>query len=396
MSSSGWSWDPARPLGDGDVNRLWPSLMPTAQNSANGINATNGTNGINGHHYSFSAPPPPQPYPDNGNENQCAVAQSPNGAKPAESPQQSPDSDSNSKPAKAPAPRKRKSDAVVIEEPSPEDLPEIPDDDPRLEEVDQSCNQIRSKIRRFIDSGVMKVGEFQTAIDVSAASYRRFMNQTGVRQGEGSDAYLNACRFFKKRELQGLKAVPPKKKARSSVGGKDAGKTDKQKAADAVDTGDIKLEGEDEGDVPVYETCDELRKKIRAFLKKDGITQAALCRAISACLPGDQVVQARQLSTFMGKSGPTVGNSSPAFYGGYVFFEKLRIKEDKPKSKFRLEMEDIFGPGRGGREKSLSHREDGKPGIETKHDLNAPMFMMDNERLSEDKHGQLHLVTVGR
>ncbi|KAK8069949.1 hypothetical protein PG994_006565 [Apiospora phragmitis] len=394
MSSSGWSWDPARPLGDRDVNVLWPSLMPTAQNSANGINnATNGTNGINGHHHSFSAPPPPQPYLENGNENESAVTQSPNGAKPVESPQ-SPDSDS--KPTKASASRKRKSDAVVIEEPSPEDLPEIPDDDPRLEEIDQSCNQIRSKIRRFIDSGVMKVGEFQNAIDVSAASYRRFMNQTGVHQGEGSDAYLNACRFFKKRELQGLKAVPPKKKSRSSIGGKDAGKTDKQKAAEAVDMGDIKLEGEDEGDVPVYETCDELRKKIRAFLKKDGVTQAALCRAISACLPDDQVVQARQLNTFMGKNGPTVGNHSPAFYGGYVFFEKLRIKEDKPKSKFRLEMEDIFGPGRGGRKKSLSHRSDGKPGFETKTDLNAPVWMKDNERLSEDKYGQQHLITVGR
>ncbi|KAK8085690.1 hypothetical protein PG997_006961 [Apiospora hydei] len=393
MSSSGWSWDPARPLGDRDVNVLWPSLMPEAQNSANG-NAPNGTNGINGHHHSFSAPPPPQSHLDNGIENEYAgAAQSPNGAKPAASPQ-SPASDS--KPTKTSAPRKRKSDAVVIEEPSPEGLPEIPDDDPRLEEIDQSCNQIRSKIRRFIESGVMKVGEFQNAIDVSAASYRRFMNQTGVHQGEGSDAYLNACRFFKKRELQGLKAVPPKKKARSSIGGKDAGKTDKQKAAEAIDTGDIKLDGEDEGDVPVYETCDELRKKIRAFLKKDGVTQAALCRAISACLPDDQVVQARQLNTFMGKSGPSVGNHSPIFYGGYIFFEKLRIKEDKPKSKFRLEMEDIFGPGRGGRKKSLSHREDGKPGFETKSDLNGPMFMQDNERLSEDKHGQLFLITVGR
>ncbi|KAK6845989.1 hypothetical protein PG987_001177 [Apiospora arundinis] len=396
MSSSGWSWDPARPLGDRDANLLWPSLMPTAQNSANGINATNGngTNGTNGvHHHSFSAPQPPQSHLDRGDENGFAAVQTPNGAKPAESPQ-SPDS--NSKPPKASATRKRKSDAVVIEEPSPEDLPDIPDDDPRLEEIDQSCNQIRSKIRRFIESGVMKVGEFQNAIDVSAASYRRFMNQTGVRQGEQSDVYANACRFFKKRELQGLKAVPPKKKSRSSIGGKDAGKTDKQKAAEAIDVGDVKLEGEDEGDVPVYDTCDELRKKVRAFLKKDAVTQAALCRGISACLPDDQVVQARQLTAFMGKSGPTVGNHSPIFYGGYVFFEKLRIKEDKPKSKFRLEMEDIFGPGRGGRKKSGSHRRDGKPGFETKIDLNGPILMKDNERMTEDKYGQQEIITIGK
>lgn len=242
----------------------------------------------------------------------------------------------------------------------------------------------------------MKVGEFQDELGISPASYRRFMNQTGVRQGEGSDAYMNACRFFKKRELQGLKVVPPKKKARSSVGGKDAGKSEKQKAADAIDTGDVKLDGEDEGEVPVYDTCDELRKKVRAFLKKDGVTQAALCRGISACLPGDQVVQARQLTTFMGKSGPTRGNNSPIFYGGYVFFEKLRIKDEKPKTKFRLEMEDIYGPGRGGKKKSGSHRRDNKPGMETKVDLSGPMIMRDNERLTEDKHGQQEIITVGK
>ncbi|KAK8098167.1 uncharacterized protein PG998_013653 [Apiospora kogelbergensis] len=380
MASSGWSWDPARPLGDRDMNILWPSLMPAAQNSADGSDATNangnGTSGTNGvHHHSFSAP---------------VLAQwRQAGRKP-------PESRLGLQTTQSYRPRKRKSDAVAIEEPSPEDLPDIPDDDPRLDELDQTCNQIRSKIRRFIESGAMKVGEFQDELGISPASYRRFMNQTGVRQGEGSDAYMNACRFFKKRELQGLKVVPPKKKARSSVGGKDAGKSEKQKAADAIDTGDVKLDGEDEGEVPVYDTCDELRKKVRAFLKKDCVTQAALCRGISACLPGDQVVQARQLTTFMGKSGPTRGNNSPIFYGGYVFFEKLRIKDEKPKTKFRLEMEDIYGPGRGGKKKSGSHRRDNKPGMETKVDLSGPMIMRDNERLTEDKHGQQEIITVGK
>lgn len=260
--------------------------------------------------------------------------------------------------------------------------------------LDESANQIRNKIRRFIESGAMKIGEFQDAINVSPASYRRFMNQTGSRQGEGSDAYTNAFIFFKKRELQGLKAVPPKKKARASTGPKDTGKSEKQKATELLDVSDITLEGEEEGDVPVFDTCDELRKKIRAFLKRDGATQAGLCRAISALLPGDQTVQARQMTTWLGKKGPVQGTASPIFYGGYIFFEKLRIKENKKKSKFREEMEEIYKAG--SKKKSMSHRTDGKAGLSTDVDLGGGMFLASNERLTEDKYGQLDIIRVGK
>jgi hypothetical protein len=36
------------------------------------------------------------------------------------------------------------------------------------------------------------------------------------------------------------------------------------------------------------------------------------------------------------------GATSCVYYGGYVFFEKLRIKEAKPKSKHRTDMEEIY------------------------------------------------------
>lgn len=35
------------------------------------------------------------------------------------------------------------------------------------------------------------------------------------------------------------------------------------------------------------------------------------------------------------------GNNSAVFYGAYIYFEKLRIAEKKPKSQKRLEMEEI-------------------------------------------------------
>ncbi|KAI0120782.1 hypothetical protein F4776DRAFT_665409 [Hypoxylon sp. NC0597] len=224
--------------------------------------------------------------------------------------------------------RKRKSDAVE----EPHNVPEIDDDDPRLHRLDETCNQIRRKIKNFIEGGNMKVGEFQNAIGVSSASYQRFMNQSGTYKGSESDTYGKAFAFFKKRELQGLKAAPPKK-------------IKKNEENKSLDVGDTKLDGEETQEVPVYDTCDEVRKKIRAFLRKPDVSQAAFCRAISKSLPDERKIQSRQLNAFLSKKGPMEGNTSYAFYGAYVFFEKLRIKEGKPKSKMRLEMEKIHPNG---------------------------------------------------
>jgi hypothetical protein len=41
------------------------------------------------------------------------------------------------------------------------------------------------------------------------------------------------------------------------------------------------------------------------------------------------------------------GNTSGIFYGAYVYFEKLRIKEGKSKSKKRQEMEETHGKSGG-------------------------------------------------
>lgn len=36
-----------------------------------------------------------------------------------------------------------------------------------------------------------------------------------------------------------------------------------------MDVSDIRLDGEERENVPVYDTCDEVRRKIRAFLRQD-------------------------------------------------------------------------------------------------------------------------------
>ncbi|KAI0113485.1 hypothetical protein F4814DRAFT_421917 [Daldinia grandis] len=244
----------------------------------------------------------------------------------AESPRPQNDENSYKRPA-ATALKKRKSDAVEERQ----NIPEVDDNDPRLYEINETCNEIRRKVKDFIQGGNMKVGDFQKAIGVSSGAYQRFMNQSGTYKGKDCDTYPKAFTFFKKRELQGLKAVPPKRPRKSE--------------SEALDVSNIKLYGEDTQSVPVYDTCDEVRKKIRAFLRKPDISQSAFCRAIAESFPEGKRIQPRQLSCFLEKKGPMSGNTSSVFYGAYVFFEKLRIKEGRPKSEMRQEMEKVHPNG---------------------------------------------------
>ena len=57
-------------------------------------------------------------------------------------------------------------------------------------------------------------------------------------------------------------------------------------------------------------------------------TQAEFARKLSALLPKSSV-STRQLAAFLKFKGPQDGAHNAAFYAGYVYFEKLRVKEDK-------------------------------------------------------------------
>lgn len=197
-------------------------------------------------------------------------------------------------------------------------------------DIKYNCNQIRTKISTFVNNGGMKIGEFQDKLRVSARSYQSFMRQNGPHAGIGNNTYSAAHQFFVKREAKGLK-MPKAKKAAA----KDVGKF-------SVD--DMpKLDGETEGNVQVYDTCDDVRNKINAHLRQPGITQASFCRELSKCqATGEGVVQSAQLTSFLRKKAPMAGNTSKVFYCAYVFFEKLRLKEAKKKSKKREEMEAIW------------------------------------------------------
>ncbi|KFY26185.1 hypothetical protein V491_01414 [Pseudogymnoascus sp. VKM F-3775] len=109
-----------------------------------------------------------------------------------------------------------------------------------------------------------------------------------------------------------------------------------------MDVSNIHLDGEEHENVPVYDTCDQVRKKIRTFLSQDGVTQAAFLREVAKTFGNGRKIQSNMLNEFLGKKGPISGNVSSIFYAGYVFFEKIRIRDGKPKTAFREEMEDIW------------------------------------------------------
>lgn len=94
----------------------------------------------------------------------------------------------------------------------------------------------------------------------------------------------------------------------------------------------------------MYDTCNDIRTKIDAHFKKHKLTKVAFAKEISKCqASGEADVTPKQVSDFQRKNDPLAGNASKPSYTSYVYFEKLRNKQGKEKSKKRKEMEEVHG-----------------------------------------------------
>ncbi|KAF6824323.1 calcineurin is a calcium-dependent [Colletotrichum plurivorum] len=179
-----------------------------------------------------------------------------------------------------------------------------------------------------------------------------------------------------------LHSRPKSRKRKSDVAdGQDAEvpapkkKATKKDADPLPDLSGIHLDGDDDMTVPIYDTCDAVRTKIRAILKKDGVTKAAY--------PPDRAdhkIAPNLLTNFMSKKGVGAGNTSSVFYAAYVFFEKLRVRDGKPKNQKRQEMEAEWGPA----------------GFDTEHSTGNTYFTcLQGERPVIDKYGKTRIVPSG-
>jgi hypothetical protein len=112
--------------------------------------------------------------------------------------------------------------------------------------------------------------------------------------------------------------------------------------------------------VPVHDSCDEVRRNIlEHFEQNPNLTKTAflltLARQLSDLGPGrrhnsiktgpDWKFNLNRLDNFLMHTGSDRGNVNPVYYGAYVYFERLRILKREPKSKHRLEMEEIWPLG---------------------------------------------------
>ncbi|RYO75089.1 hypothetical protein DL764_010585 [Monosporascus ibericus] len=223
--------------------------------------------------------------------------------------------------------------------------------------VDSTCNQVRDKINRLIDSGIMKKGEFCTATGLSNQNLNSFLSKKGTYGGSGCAAYRCAWQWFKQRDIAGLKMPDVKKRQKreadglvsTTSSGARAGARSNPGVVSRPDISDVYLPGEETDSVPVWDTCDEIRRKISAHLKDPRLTQAQFCRDLYAQLkaPKCKGIKTTQLAGFRSQKGPKAGCKSTVFYAAYVYFEKLRLVESKPKSDHRLDMEEVWGR-RGG------------------------------------------------
>jgi hypothetical protein len=221
---------------------------------------------------------------------------------------------------------------------APTEKPKYDIDDDICQNVTISCNAVRNKIRKFLDSGEMKVGEFQKAIGASSSTYSSFMRKTGPMDGAGSSVYRNGFAFFKLRELNG-----ENRKKKAKVGEQGQVK-EKKKEVEEEDFNGLLLEGEEEGEVPIFDSCDEIRQKINHYLSKTGMSKAAFGREIGKLFGGEEEkkITGGSVTQFLGKKGPMAGNTTRVYYGAYVFFEKIRVRDGKPMTEHRETMEDVW------------------------------------------------------
>ncbi|KAJ0345057.1 hypothetical protein COL154_010028 [Colletotrichum chrysophilum] len=98
---------------------------------------------------------------------------------------------------------------------------------------------------------------------------------------------------------------------------KKATTTKKKKDDDPLpDLSGIALPGDDDMSVPIYDSCQTVRTKINAHLRKPGVTKAAFLRACVKAAYGadsEHKIAGNLLTNFLAKKGPTAGNTSSVF-----------------------------------------------------------------------------------
>lgn len=195
--------------------------------------------------------------------------------------------------------------------------------------VDRSCDEVRRQINQLIDCGEFTIVSFCRKIGVSRSSFYAFMRQNGAWKGEKGDTFPSALWYLQARERDGIE-MPKKKKMHG------------KRRADVKE--EIELEGESDDNVPIFNTCDEVRRKINVHMRRPDVTQASFQKTLTAQYHLNPTpIRASQFKQFRNAGGANVGNTNPVFYAAYVFFEKRCRRGKKRPGRRRQMMERIYG-----------------------------------------------------
>ncbi|RMX87455.1 hypothetical protein D0868_14981 [Hortaea werneckii] len=202
------------------------------------------------------------------------------------------------------------------------------------------------------------------------------------------------------KETDGNKQTPKRGTKRSSTdnkpGDEHSSKTPKKNGSKekpdpnhvytASELSDIHLEGEETEETPIFETCDDIRRHLNDTLKHT--TQANLVRQLDALLP-ESNVSVRHLRKLLDFKGVQGGAHSPAFYAAYVYYERIRIRQNKNKGKKRQTMEEIWGGKRPNSDFLNWHSKGSRlRGFPREGQHKAAMFMSQGDHWSMNQYGQ--------
>jgi len=202
----------------------------------------------------------------------------------------------------------------------------------------KSPNQIRNELQKYIDSS----SKTQTYIVdnllmVNSDSFREFMNPKTYKDqwsATQNSTYWSAARLLEKHKFE--QKMTKKKRKRDDDAASVGGPPKKSKAMAKAEM-DLYIEqvlatftSQDEPEF-VYDSCPEVIKKIKEFLNRDGVTKASFLRALG-------LGNATSLNRFLTMKKQD-GCGMLAYPRAYFFFEKMRILENNPKSRKRLENE---------------------------------------------------------
>ena len=180
----------------------------------------------------------------------------------------------------------------------------------------------------FLATKEMTLTAFLDLIGCNSNSYGRFMKLKGGDSGSQNGVYWGAHKFFLQRESkkkgESATMTPTEKKRRAIESAARKGQSEELFAA-------VEKINLDES-APIYDDCDDVRKKSLEFMAAHGISTVEFLRRIGN-------VNAKSWKDFVIMKGERKGASNSSYVKAYRFLEKLRMHKGEEKSAKRIKSE---------------------------------------------------------